>query len=212
MSLWDNLHYVKPCFSVMHVFPSHKHRLLMKMLQHCGAELQMWTERPLKEQNWGLLDSTTFPPQPELPPHKPASRKPAVGLRRREEVIFYIRAVNHSSMLCIFPMVVWLPGWLAERLAGRMRRNVLWSGPQCWGTEWETGTGGCWVITWPRGCLFKPKSCLDYCTQTLLLYCSCKRHKSRELEVGRRKKRGRQKEKESYRRRGRRGKGERRSG
>ncbi len=118
--------------------------------------------------SFNLLDSTTFPPQPELPPHKSASRKPAVGVGRKEEVIFYIRAVNHSSMLCIFPMVV-LAAWLTERLAGCMRRNVLWNWPLHWGTDWETETGGCWVITWPRGCLFKPKSCLDYCTQTLLL-------------------------------------------
>lgn len=53
-------------------------------------------------------------PEPKLPPHTPASRKPAVGRRRREEVIFYIRALNHSFVLCIFPSVVWLPGRLAE--------------------------------------------------------------------------------------------------
>lgn len=167
----------------------------MKTLQHCGWEMQMWTERSLKEQSWAcssLLPSLHSPNSH----HTSASRKPAVGLGRREEMIFYIRAVNHSSMLCIFPMVVWLPGWLAERLAGCVRRNVLWSGPQCLGTDWKTGKGGCWVITWPRGCLFKPKSCLDYCTQTLLLCCSCMRHEGRELEIGRRKKRGSQKGKE----------------
>lgn len=54
-----------------------------------------------------------IPPR-SLPALKSASRKPAVGLGIREEVIFYIRAVNHSSMLCIFPMVV----WLAEQLGG----------------------------------------------------------------------------------------------
>ena len=64
------------------------------------------------------------------------------------------------------------------------------------GTDWETGTGGCWVITWPRGCLFKPKSCLDYCTQTLLLCRSCMRHKGRELEIGRTTRRGSEEGKE----------------
>lgn len=39
-----------------------------------------------------------------------ASRKPAVGLGTREEVIFYIRDVNHGSILCVFPLVVWLAG------------------------------------------------------------------------------------------------------
>ncbi len=109
-------HYEITCITSNPVFlqcmfsPSHKHRLLMKTLQRCGGELQMWTERPLKEQSRGRLGSTAFFPRPKLPPHKSASRKPAVGQGRREEVKFYIRAVNHSSMLCIFPMVVWLPG------------------------------------------------------------------------------------------------------
>lgn len=105
-------------------------------------------------------------------------------------MIFYIRAVNHSSMLCVFPMVVWLPGWLSGWQGARGGMCCGWTGR-------ETGTGGCWVITWPRGCLFKPKSCLDYCTQTLLLYCSCMRHKGREMEIGGRKKqRGSRREKE----------------
>ena len=55
------------------------------------------------------------PSPPSLPVPKSASRKPAVGLGKREEVIFYIRAVNHSSVSCIFPMVVWLAEQLAER-------------------------------------------------------------------------------------------------
>lgn len=61
----------------------------------------------------GALIPLAFPPA-ELTPQKLASRKPAVEARKREEVIFYIRTVNHSSMLCIFPMLVWLAGWLAQ--------------------------------------------------------------------------------------------------
>lgn len=82
---------------------------------------------------------------------------------------------------------LWWFGWLSN-WEGAQRRNVLRSWPQHWGTDLETGTEGCCAITWPRGCLFKPKSCLDYCPQTLLLYCSCMRHKGRELEMGRAKK------------------------
>lgn len=66
---------------------------------------------------------------------------------------------------------------------------MLWSWPQLQGTDWETGRGGYWAVTWPRGCLFKPKSCLDYCTQILLLYCSCMRHKARKQDRRRAKKR-----------------------
>lgn len=127
MTLWDNLHYVKPFFPLQCMFsPSHKHRLLVKTLQHCSVELQMWPKWTLKEQIGAF--SIQPPSQPKLPLHKYVSRKPAVGLGRREEVTFYIKAVNHSSMLCIFPRVVWLPGWLAGWLSGW---QGAWGGMCC---------------------------------------------------------------------------------
>lgn len=87
---------------------------------------------------------------------------------------------------------LWWCGWPAERLAGCTRRNVLWS------LAGRLGHGARWVITWPQGCLFKPKSCLDYCSQTLLLYCSCIIHKGTDLESGRRTERGSPKWKERF--------------
>ena len=68
-------------------------------------------------------------------------------------------------------------GSSAEGLTGRLGQGLL----------------GYYVAS---GCLFKPKSCLDYYTQTLLLCSSCMRHKGKVLEIGRRKKRGSQKGKE----------------
>lgn len=106
---------------------------------------------------------------------------------------------------------LWWFGCLAGWVAGR-RRNVLLSRPQHWGADWKTGTRGCWVITRPRGCLFKPKSCLDYCTVIVL---QLRGSKDRELEIERRKKRGKAQEKERSTRGGGqagREKGERRSG
>lgn len=82
---------------------------------------------------WAYL----IPPH-SLPAHKTASRKPAVGLGEREEVIFYIRAVNHSSMLCIFPMVV----WPAEQLGGCTEEEcVVELAPALrdWLGDWDRG-------------------------------------------------------------------------
>lgn len=106
-----------------------------------------------------------------------ASRKAAVRLRRREEVIFYIRAVNHSSLSVFF---LW---WFGSRSGwqGAPGGMCYGAGASDEGLTRRLGRGGYWFITQPRGCLFKLKSCLDCSTQTLLLYCSCMGHK--ELEI-----------------------------
>lgn len=148
----------------------------------------MWTERALKEQSWGLLSSTASMAQ--APTAQVCFQETSCWTEEKGGGDILYQGCDSQFQLCIFPMVV-LAAWLAEWLAGCMWRNVLWSGAQ----HRETGTGGCWVITWPQGCLFKLKSCLDYCSQTLLSYCSCMRHKSRvEKKCGGRRKGDRREE------------------
>lgn len=176
----SNLVFVQWLFS-----PSYKHRLLIRMLQCCDGELQMWEKK--------VRASSILPPSlPDMRSH-PTSPLPGNQLLDwGEGRRWYSISGLWITVPCSVFFLWWfgcLAGWLAEGLTGCMRRKVLWSGPQCRGTDWETWTGGCWVSTWPKGCLFKPKTCLDCCTQTLLLYCSCMRHKGRELEGDRKRKR-----------------------
>lgn len=119
MSLEDNLNYVKPCLATVLVLAFTSTKAASKDWSRHFGEVEKGSRR---SRGRASLITPAFP-LAELTPQKLASRKPAVGAGKREEVIFYIRTVNHSSMLCIFPMVVWLPGWLAQRAAdgGRVR-------------------------------------------------------------------------------------------
>lgn len=162
------------------------------MLQRCGGRNKIsahtWETKESFEEGLfrgSLLIPTVFP-------HS-ASRKPAVepgGQKGGGDVLYQDCESQFPRSVFFLLTAVWLSG--AERATGQ-----LGGGMRCgsWnlGTEGLTGrlwTKGCWAITRPRGCLFKAKSCLDCCPQTLLLYCSCMRHKGTELEIGRRRRQG----------------------
>lgn len=85
------------------------------------------------------------PPQfhrpPELPPHKSASRKPAVGLREKGGGdILYQGCESQFHALCF--SYGGLAARLAERLAGCTRRNALWMD---WPGDWDRGLLGYYV-------------------------------------------------------------------
>lgn len=69
-------------------------------------------------------------------------------------MIFYIRAVNHSSMVCIFPMVVWLPGCLAGWLSGWQGARggmCCGAGPSAEGLAGRLGQGVAGLLRGPGG-------------------------------------------------------------
>lgn len=144
----------------------------METLRHyarsCRCEQRgLWRSR---------IEASSVPPlrplRPQLPLHKSVSRKPAVGLRRGEEVIFYIRAVNHSSMLCVFPMVVWLPDWLSGWQEEGM---CCWVGPSTEGLAGRLGQGVAGLLHGLGGAYLNQS---PVWAVALLLYCSCIRPKT----------------------------------
>lgn len=83
-----------------------------------------------------VLASLVAPPS--LPAHKSASRKPAVGLGEGRRW-YSISGLWITAPCSVF--FLWWFGWLSSWQDAH-RRNVFWSWPQLWRTDWETGIGG----------------------------------------------------------------------
>lgn len=164
MSLWDNLHYIKPCFSTIQRFPLN---IITGSWRHCN------TMQGSADVNREAFEEAESRPPQFHPSTRADPNSHCTSLFPGNQLLDWIegrRWYSISGLWITVPCSVfflWWFGCLTGWVAGR-RRNVLLSGPQHWGTDWKTWTGGCWVITWPRGCLFKPKSCLGYCIVIVL--------------------------------------------